>query len=336
MSPARLVSLLAAGLLGAGLGLPGLLAEEGYTPVIPLGLDQFLPVAPSNPLTLQKVELGRKLFFDKGLSRDGTFACATCHIPARAFTDGKRVAVGIHKRRGSRNVPTLFNRAYGLSQFWDGRAASLEEQVMEPIQNPKEMDMTLGELQKRLERSPDYPKEFDTVFGEKPLPANVAKAIASFLRTLLAAGSPFDRFEHGEHNALSDQALRGLELFRGKGNCTACHVGPNFTDEQFHNTGVAWRDGRLADEGRFAVSRNPRDRGAFKTPTLREIARTAPYMHDGSLAALQDVVEFYSEGGRPNPHLDPEIRPRHFTPEEKRALAAFLRSLVGRVQEGLR
>ena len=136
--------------------------------------------------------------------------------------------------------------------------------------------------------------------------------------------------------ALSDEQRLGLDVFRGKGNCTTCHVGPNFTDEQFHNTGVAWRDGRLADEGRFAVSRNPRDRGAFKTPTLREIARTAPYMHDGSLAALQDVVEFYSEGGRKNPHLDPEIRPRHFTPYEKRALAAFLRSLSGRAKEGLR
>ena len=127
-----------------------------------------------------------------------------------------------------------------------------------------------------------------------------------------------------------------MQIFRGKGNCFVCHVGPNFTDEQFHNTGVAWRDGRITDEGRFAISGNPRDHGAFKTPTLREVARTAPYMHDGSMATLEDVIDFYSEGGRPNPSLDPEIRPRNFTPEEKRALIAFLQSLNGRVLEGYR
>jgi cytochrome c peroxidase len=135
---------------------------------------------------------------------------------------------------------------------------------------------------------------------------------------------------------VSPEQQRGLQIFRGKGGCTACHVGPNFTDEQFHNTGVAWRDGRLVDEGRFAISRNPRDRGAFKTPTLREVARTAPYMHDGSFSRLEDVVEFYSEGGRANPHVDGEIRPRHFTSEEKRALAAFLQSLNGRYREAFR
>ena len=335
MSPGHLGSLLAGSLLSAGLGLSCLLAEGLYKPLIPLGLDQFLPVADSNVLTLPKVELGRKLFFDKRLSRDRTIACASCHMPEKAFTNGERVAVGIHRRRGFRNIPTLFNRAYGSSQFWDGRAASLEEQALEPIRNPKEMDMTLEELPKRLEEMPEYREAFETVFGEKPKPANVAKAIASFVRTLLAANSPFDHFEHGEHNALSDQARRGLELFRGKGNCIACHHGPNFTDEQFHNTGVAWRDGRLTDEGRFAVTGNERDRGAFKTPTLRELARTAPYMHDGSIATIEGVVDFYSEGGRQNPYLDPEIRPRHFTPEEKRALATFLRTLTGRVREGL-
>jgi cytochrome c peroxidase len=316
------------------MGLTCLLAEEPYKPLIPLGLDQFLPAADSNPLTGPKIELGRKLFFDKRLSRDRTVACASCHIPDRGFTNGRKVATGIRNRRGSRSVPTLFNRVYGLSQFWDGRAASLEDQSLEPIQNPKEMDMTLSALQERLEGISDYRREFQRVFGEEPRPANAAKAIASFVRTLLAANSPFDRFDHGEPNALSEQARHGLELFRGKGHCLACHHGPNFTDERFHNTGVAWRDGRFADEGRVIVSRSERDRGAFKTPTLREIARTAPYMHDGSLPTLEAVIDFYNAGGRPNPHIDPEIHPRHLSVDEKRALVAFLKALSGSIRAG--
>ncbi|MGH9200962.1 MAG: cytochrome-c peroxidase [Vicinamibacterales bacterium] len=164
----------------------------------------------------------------------------------------------------------------------------------------------------------------------------LSRALASYVRSILSGDSPYDRFVSGDRSALSPEQQLGLQVFRGKGGCTACHVGPTFTDEQFHNTGVAWRDGRIADEGRFAISTNPRDHGAFKTPTLREIARTAPYMHDGSIATLEDVMEFYSEGGRANPYLDSEIRPRNFTPEEKRALVAFLQSLNGRLSEGFR
>jgi cytochrome c peroxidase len=151
----------------------------------------------------------------------------------------------------------------------------------------------------------------------------------------LSGNSPYDRFINGEPQALSAEQQLGLKIFRGTGNCVVCHVGPNFTDEQFHNTGVTWRDGRIADQGRFAISGNPPDRGAFKTPTLREVARTPPYMHDGSLATLEDVINFYSDGGRSNPYLDRNIRPRNFTAEEKRALIAFLRSLTGHVREGL-
>src|SRR6185295_17631061 len=159
-------------------------------------------------------------------------------------------------------------------------------------------------------------------------------ALGSYVRSILSGDAPFDRFINGDRSALSAEQQLGLQIFRGKGNCTACHIGPNFTDEQFHNTGVAWRDGQLADEGRFAVSKNPRDRGAFKTPTLREIARTAPYMHDGSLASLEDVIDFYSEGGRSNPALDLKIQPRRLSAEEKRALIAFLSTLTGRILEG--
>ena len=287
---------------------------------IPLGLDLYLPVPEDNPMTREKVALGRRLFFDARLSRDGSVSCATCHNPNRAFSTPPSVSTGVFGRQGWRNAPALINRGYGRAFFWDGRISSLEEQVLKPIQDPNEMDMTLEEASARVNLKAD----------------TIARALATYVRSILSGDSPYDRFVNGDRNALSSEQKAGLAVFRGKGNCAACHVGPNFTDEQFHNTGVAWRDGQLTDNGRFAFSANERERGAFKTPTLREIARTAPYMHNGGMATLEDVVEFYSEGGRPNPYLDCEIRPRNFTAEEVRALIAFLRSLTGRMREGLR
>ena len=219
-----------------------------------------------------------------------------------------------------RNAPALINRGYGSSFFWDGRAVSLERQVLQPIFNPTEMGMTETVLELRT--------------GMKSV--DVAAVLASYVRTIRSGDSRSDRYAAGRTTSLNALEKQGLALFRGKGACSACHIGQNFTDERFHNTGVAWRNGRLADEGRFAVSGSPQDRGAFKTPTLREIARTAPYMHDGSLATLEEVVEFYSEGGRSNPNLDSQILARRFTPQEKQALVAFLHSLSGQVREGLR
>jgi cytochrome c peroxidase len=279
---------------------------------IPLGLDLYMPVPEDNPLAPGKITLGRELFFNKRLSRDGSVACASCHDPERAFSDGRAVAIGVFGRRGRRNAPALINRGYGRLFFWDGRVATLEEQVLKPIQDPNEMDMTLPEAAARVGLAVD----------------EISHALASFVRSILSGDSAYDRFISGDRAALTTQQQEGLQIFREKGNCTACHVGPNFSDEKLHNTGVAWRDGKLADAGA--------GKGNFKTPTLREVARTAPYMHDGSLATLEDVVEFYSQGGRPNPDLDPEIRPRNFKPEEKRALVAFLKCLSGKIQERLR
>jgi cytochrome c peroxidase len=281
--------------------------------VIPLGLDLYMPVPEDNPVTIERVERGRELFFDTRLSRDRTIACASCHDPERAFTDGRPMAIGVFNRVGRRSAPALLNRGYGRSFFWDGRAATLEEQVLQPIQDPNEMDMTLPEVSARLGMSID----------------EVSRSLASFVRSLLSGNSAFDQFINGDRAALTTEQQAGLQLFRGKANCTACHVGPTFSDERFHNTGVAWREGRLLDEGRFEVTRRPEDRGAFKTPTLREIARTAPYMHDGSALTLADVVEFYDKGGRTNPGLDPELRPLHLTNTEKNALLSFLESLNG-------
>ncbi len=237
-------------------------------------------------------------------------------------------------RKGSRNVPTLVNRGYGKSFFWDGRTKTLEEQVVKPIEDPKEMDMKLEEVVSRLKKKHRYRKEFQEAFAHEINAADLARALASYVRTISSGDSPYDRYVHGDREALSEQDREGMLIFRGKGNCTACHLGPTFTDERFHNTGVAWRDGRLLDQGRFKLTGNAEHRGAFKTPTLREVGRTAPYMHDGSLKTLDEVIGFYNNGGRKNPYLDPELRLLKLTNDEKTALAAFLKSLTGKVIDG--
>lgn len=294
-------------------------AEWRLTP--PGGLDRFMPAPESNPLTLEKVRLGQELFFDKRLSRDQSLACASCHDPAHGFTDARPVAIGVLGRRGSRRVPSLLNRGYGASFFWDGRVRTLEEQVLQPIANPLEMDLPLEEAVARLRPKVGTVEE-------------LSHALASYVRTILSGDSPYDRYLAGERAALSAIELEGLRLFRGKANCASCHLGPNLTDELFHNTGIGFRDGAFADPGRFEVTRDPRDLGAFKTPTLRGIAERAPYMHDGSLATLEEVIEHYDRGGIANPNLDEDIRPLHLTADEKRAIVAFLNALTGPVLHG--
>lgn len=321
-------------LLAAALSGPVLApASEGLR--IPLGLDTYMPIPEDNPLTPEKAALGHELFADRRLSRDQTVSCATCHDPKRGFTDSRQVAIGVYGRQGTRRVPRIVNRGYGRTFFWDGRILSLEEQVVRPIQDPKEMDMTLEEVMSRIQSVPDYRARFRKVFDRDLNGQDLARALASYVRTILSGDSPYDRYLNGNPEALSEQARRGLLIFRGKGNCTSCHLGPNLTDEGFHNTGVAWREDRFADDGRFTVTRDEKDRGAFKTPTLREVARTAPYMHDGSIATLEEVVAYYDRGGNRNPYLDSEMRPLNLTEDEKRALVAFLHSLSGTVRDGM-
>ncbi len=309
---------------------PAMLAEIR----LPLGLDLYRPIPEDNPVTPEKVKLGKKLFGEKLLSRDRSLACKGCHQPKKAFTDGRAKAVGVYGRQGSRSVPTLVNRAYGRAFFWDGRTSTLEEQVVKPIESESEMDMTVGEAVERLKRKSRYRKMFQQAFHREPNGEDLARALASYVRTIYSGDSPFDRYIYGKRGALTDQQRRGLRIFRGKGNCTACHIGPTLTDEDFHNTGVAWRNGKIQDKGRFTVTGKLEDQGAFKTPTLREVSRTAPYMHDGSLATLQDVINFYGDGGRKNPHLDEEIQPRNLNIQEKKDLLAFLQSLTGKVHQG--
>jgi cytochrome c peroxidase len=298
---------------------------------VPLGLDRFLRVPDDNPITPAKAALGRRLFFDTALSADRHLSCATCHDPARAFADDRPVAVGIDGRHGTRNTPSLVNRGWGATFFWDGRAPTLEAQVLQPIANPDELGFSSAGVVDRLATDIAYAAAFREVFGRDVSADDVARALATYVRTIRAGDSAWDRYRAGDRPALSAEARLGLRVFGNRGLCTTCHLGPTLTDERFHNTGVAWDGRAFGDEGRFAVTGLTADRGAFRTPSLRHVADTAPYMHDGSLATLDAVVDFYDAGGRPNPQLDSEILPLGLSAEEKAGLEAFLRALSGAV-----
>jgi cytochrome c peroxidase len=328
----RLPPGLAAALVVAGVAVVGAFGRSSLR--IPPGLDAYMPVPDDNAMTPARVALGRRLFFDTRLSADGSLSCGSCHEPARSFTDARARSVGVFGRTGVRSAPALLNRAYGRAFFWDGRAATLEAQVLQPIENPDELGLSADRAVERVAAALDYAGRFEDAFARPVNRADLARALAAYVRSILVGDSPVDKYLNGESVALGAEAREGLRLFRGRGNCAACHLGPTFTDERFHNTGVAWRTGSPLDAGRAAVTGAPADRGAFKTPTLRQIADTAPYMHDGSVASLGEVIEFYDNAGIANPHRDEELRALHLTVDDKRALEAFLRSLSGHVQEG--
>jgi len=294
----------------------------------PLGLPE-VPVPAANPLTPEKIRLGRQLFFEKRLSEDGTISCAVCHDPQKGFGDGKTISVGICGSKGRRHSPSLFNVAFQSYFFWDGRTTSLEAQTIEPLRNPAEMGDSVEKAVARLSRLPEYQRQFRDIFGGPPTSESLAQALASFERTILSGDSPYDRYEAGEQTALSATAVEGMELFTGKAHCNLCHQGFNLSDGLFHNLGVGWSSNSFQDLGRSDVTGVFKDQGAFKTPTLREISESAPYMHDGSLASLEEVIEFYDQGGNPNPHLDRLIQPLHLRRKEKSALLEFLKSLNG-------
>lgn len=305
---------------------------EEYKLKIPFGLEETAVVIPAdNPLTKEKVELGRLLFFDKRLSQDNTIACASCHAAKFAFTDGKPVSTGIRGQKGGRSAPASFNRVFSSVQFWDGRAPTLEAQSVGPFTNPIEHGFANYDVMNaKMMKMPGYRKLFKEVFGDENITTErVGMAIASFQRTVLSGNSPADRFDQGgEAGAISEAAKKGLTLFREKARCTKCHSGFNFSDEKFHNLGIGWDDNKV-DLGRYMVTGNAEEIGAFKTPTLREIARSAPYMHDGRFKTLEEVVNFYNKGGVKNPHQSNLIIPLDLTDQEKRDLVEFLHTLNG-------
>ena len=282
-----------------------------------------------NPYTPEKAELGRLLYFDSRLSADGTVSCATCHNPKFAFTDGAAVSTGIRGQKGNRSAPTVINRAYSLAQFWDGRARTLEEQAKGPMENPIEMGNTHVGIVDNLKKIQGYRALFAKVFGTEDFSIDhVAMAITTFERTVMSGNSAYDRYKSGQRNAMTAAQVRGMDVFFNKAKCDACHEGVNFTSNMYANLGVG-ADKFAPDVGRFAVTNDPKDWGTFKTPTLREVAHTAPYMHDGSLRTLEDVVQYYDKGGTPNKNLDPKIKPLHLTDQDKNDVVAFLNALSG-------
>ncbi|MFM8985821.1 MAG: cytochrome-c peroxidase [Planctomycetia bacterium] len=327
-------------------------------PVLPLGLsqgEQQITGLEANPLTRAKIELGRQLYFDTRLSADATVSCASCHDPSMGYTAHTQTGVGIRGQKGGRNSPVSFNRILSGKQFWDGRVDSLEAQAVGPIANPIEMGFTHEGVVQRLAGLPVYKRQFDKIFGELTI-ARVGQAIAAFERAIVTGPAPYDHHEQllpfqkmdaediaedadlaaryaaakaaAEANPMSASAQRGRELFFGKANCTACHVGANLADEQYHNIGVGM-DKAEPDLGRFVVTKDEKDRGAFKTPTVRNAALTAPYMHDGSVETLEEVVAWYDKGGHANPHLSDKIKPLNLTAGERADLVEFMKACTG-------
>ena len=309
-------------------------SSEAEEPQAPLGLPAiFWP--DDNPYSDEKLELGRLLYFDKRLSSDGTVACASCHSSEFAFTDGQAFSTGIGGQVGGRSAPTIINSGYRTNQFWDGRVPSLKEQAKGPIANDIEMthehdpqrafETAIG----RLKKMSEYVDRFEKVFGTKDFTIDhVAQAIATFERTVLSGNSPYDRYKAGDKSAMSESQVRGKDVFFNTAKCDSCHLGFNFTDSSYANVGIGM-DKPNPDLGRFIVSGNEEDKGAFKTPTLREIEHTGPYMHDGRFTTLEEVIEHYDSGGIKNPYLDRRIKPLELTKQEKQDLISFLKALSG-------
>ena len=316
------------------LGQPGrALASEGIQSgpadyPAPTGFPP-IPWPGDNPYSPARAELGKLLFFDGRLSANGMVSCAFCHEPAHAFSASTPLSRGVNGKSGVRHAQTLLNRAWGNSQFWDGRAATLEAQVVSPLTNPDEMGMTTDGVVQKIRSIKGYGPLFAAAFGDSAITYDrIAKAIATFERTIVSGDSPYDRYLAGDKSALTKQQKDGLAFFSKKGECAECHRGPNFSDEKFANLGVG-TDRANPDLGRYAVTKKRSDIGRFKVPTLRDLAHRAPYMHDGSIETLPEVLDLYAKGALPNPHLDTRLTPFYLDEETKRDLLAFLDSLNG-------
>jgi cytochrome c peroxidase len=304
-------------------------------------------------MTSEKVELGKRLFFDPRLSADGSLACASCHLPDQGWTTNTPVSPAYPTNMERRTSQTLINVAYNKALLWDGRAGALEKQALGPIQNPLHMNQNLDLLIEKLKAIPQYGERFQQVFGTSVTPEALGKALAAFERTLVTRNAPFDRYMTGDWQAMSEGALRGMELFKGKARCILCHNGPNFADSQFHNLGlpaapllsdpivqaaIRFDAKRMnvpeyqsvrEDLGRYLVTKDEKDKGAFRTPNLRNVMQREPYMHNGVFHSLEEVIDFYDRGGGAVAGKSPLIQPLGLTTQEKRDLLAFLQALTG-------
>ena len=296
------------------------------------------PLPPLPPVSWHMPEseqLGKLLFFDPRLSGSGQLACISCHDPQLGWGDGRRVAAGHARRAGRRNTMTLLNAAYFDHLFWDGRADGLLDLALQPLQSPMEMNAELGKVVQRLKITHGYPAKFESAFGSPEVSAErIAQAIASFVRSLVSSPSRFDRFVRGDYERMTDQEIEGLHLFRTRARCMNCHNGPRFSDGQFHHTGLSYYGRRFEDLGRFDVTGEPEDRGKFRTPTLRNVRNTGPWMHNGLFTDFTGILRMYNHGvtfaTRPRtgaPELSPLIRPLGLDRDELDALEAFLETI---------
>lgn len=300
---------------------------------VPLGLPTE-PWPTNNPYTEKKAELGRILYFDRRLSADGKINCASCHSSGAGFADYRPLSRGTLGREGSRHAPTVINAGYQTLLFWDGRAKSLEEQVLGPVGNPKEMALVEDPheayqlCEERIRDIPGYHPLFKAVFGNDDITMDqISQAIATFERTIVSGNSPYDRYMAGDKSAMTEEQIYGYEVFK-RSKCNECHKEPLFSDKEFHNIGIGM-DAEKPDLGRYVITKDDKDWGAFKTPTLRESTKTFPYMHNGSKKKLSDVIDFYDKGGTPNKNLDKKIHPLNLSEKDKAALMSFLKSLEG-------
>ncbi|MGO8732260.1 MAG: cytochrome-c peroxidase [Terriglobia bacterium] len=320
--------------------LPVLLAVRQAQPVtpeapVPLGLPA-VPWPEDNPYSPARAELGRILFFDGRLSSNGIVSCAFCHEADHAFSGTTAFSKGVTGKPGPRHTPTLLNRAWGKSQFWDGRSPTLESQLIVPVTNPIEMGMTVERVVQNIQGIKGYAPLFAAAFGDSAINFDrISMAIATFERTIVSGNSPYDRYVAGDKSALTKQQKAGLDFFDRKGECAECHAGPNFTTEKFTNLGIGM-DQKNPDPGREVVTKRRGDFGKFKIPTLRDLAHRAPYMHDGRFKTLGEVLDLYAKGGLPNPHLDTRLTPFYLDDQTKRDLLAFLDSLNGEGWEKIR
>ena len=286
---------------------------------------EAMPIPADNPLTPEKVALGRQLFFDERLSGDGSRSCYSCHVCEKGLTDGLAKAVGAFNKQLPRSSPTLWNIGYHKEFYWDGRSGSLEKQGMAAWTGAN-MGAKADEIAAKLNAIPGYHSQFHSVFGGDATPDNIVKAIAAFERTIISGDTAFDRYRAGDTGAMSEAAVRGWNNFQAI-KCTNCHDGVLFTDQQYHNVGIGM-DQKEPDVGRFKVTNKPEDTGAFKTPTLRDVAKSAPYFHDGSAQTLEAAVDIMLGGGKENEHLDKKNLQKHdLSPDMRESLLEFLKAL---------
>jgi cytochrome c peroxidase len=301
---------------------------------VPTGIED-MEVPPDNPITPEKVDLGKMLFFDKRLGKDGKMSCENCHLPEKGWTDGKQFSIKFDGKPNTRNTPTLYNAGFYKEWYWDGRAATLEEQIRAAWRSQMGADdMVAPEVAKTLNGIEGYKTAFMSAMGGEATPDSIVQALAAFVRTLRSEDSPWDKFEKGDKTAVSDEVRAGFEVFRGaaKAQCTLCHTPPLYSDKLYHNVGIG-SDKAMPDQGRGKILADKNDpaadsmMGAFRTPSLRSVTDTAPYFHDGSAKTLDDAVTLMLKGGIDNPHRDAKLKARNITNPEKKALISFLKAI---------